>query len=216
MQCLLIILNCGAVICGSILIVGNALALHSIDGRWREIDTPVFPVMIFTIIPGCFMLVSGVIGMFGGCTKNVCLLTTYCILLFTFIIAEIIIGALAIVEKTKVNEQTTNVLRKFVKEYNEDEYIKRALDVVQLRGNCCGADSPEDYGPSKPTSCYEDDKLFTKGCIQHVVDRGLRQLNATIIGIFLLVLGQIACIIVAVCILLARKRGEVLELHNKQ
>ncbi|CAH8428918.1 unnamed protein product [Schistosoma rodhaini] len=160
LQCLLIIFNCGAFICGLGLIVVGALGLHSVVNHWREIEPPLQSLIIFIIVLGCFLLVLGALGMFGACTKNVCLLTTYCILLSILIVAEIAAGIFAIVEKPKVKKHVTDALRKFVHEYYRDKYFKKVIDEIQQKLQCCGADSSADYGVPPPESCTKDGKLF--------------------------------------------------------
>ncbi|CAH8428933.1 unnamed protein product [Schistosoma rodhaini] len=136
LQCLLIIFNCGAFICGLGLIVVGALGLHSVVNHWREIEPPLQSLIIFIIVLGCFLLVLGALGMFGACTKNVCLLTTYCILLSILIVAEIAAGIFAIVEKPKVKKHVTDALRKFVHEYYRDKYFKKVIDEIQQKVRC--------------------------------------------------------------------------------
>ncbi|CAH8493008.1 unnamed protein product [Schistosoma haematobium] len=159
LQCLLVIFNCGAFICGLGLIVVGALGLHSVVNHWKDIEPPLQSLIIFIIVLGCFLFVLGALGMFGACTKNVCLLTTYCILLSILIVAEIATGIFAIVEKPKVKKHVTDALREFVKEYSHDEHVSKVLDEVQQKLQCCGADSLKDY-VTPPPSCYKDGQIF--------------------------------------------------------
>ncbi|CAH8485354.1 unnamed protein product [Schistosoma mattheei] len=136
LQCLLVIFNCGAFICGLGLIVIGALGLHSVVNHWKDIEPPLQSLIIFIIVLGCFLFVLGALGMFGACTKNVCLLTTYCILLSILIVAEIAAGIFAIVEKPKVKKHVTDALSEFVKEYYHDERVGKVLDEVQRKVRC--------------------------------------------------------------------------------
>lgn len=54
----------------------GALGLHSVVNHWKDIEPPLQSLIIFIIVLGCFLFVLGALGMFGACTKNVCLLTT--------------------------------------------------------------------------------------------------------------------------------------------
>ncbi|CAI2722372.1 unnamed protein product [Schistosoma spindalis] len=162
LQCLLIIFNCGAFICGLGLIVVGALGLHSVVNHWKDIEPPLQSLIIFIIALGCFLFILGALGMFGACTKNVCLLTTYCILLSILIVAEIAAGIFAIVEKPKVKKHVTEALREFVREYYKDKHVGKVLDEIQQKLQCCGADSPADYGGVLPKSCSKDGKTFTE------------------------------------------------------
>ncbi|KAH9597015.1 cd63 antigen, variant 2 [Schistosoma haematobium] len=176
LQCLLVIFNCGAFICGLGLIVVGALGLHSVVNHWKDIEPPLQSLIIFIIVLGCFLFVLGALGMFGACTKNVCLLTTYCILLSILIVAEIAAGIFAILEKPKLQ--------------------------------CCGADSSKDYVTPPPESCFKDGQIFKEGCVKKVSDLSKMHLNAIIISVFLFSLVQMICLVFAVCVLLAVKRGD--------
>ncbi|KAH9597014.1 cd63 antigen [Schistosoma haematobium] len=208
LQCLLVIFNCGAFICGLGLIVVGALGLHSVVNHWKDIEPPLQSLIIFIIVLGCFLFVLGALGMFGACTKNVCLLTTYCILLSILIVAEIAAGIFAILEKPKVKKHVTDALREFVKEYSHDEHVSKVLDEVQQKLQCCGADSSKDYVTPPPESCFKDGQIFKEGCVKKVSDLSKMHLNAIIISVFLFSLVQMICLVFAVCVLLAVKRGD--------
>lgn len=208
LQCLLIIFNCGAFICGLGLIVVGALGLHSVVNHWSEIEPPLQSLIIFIIALGCFLFVLGALGMFGACMKNVCLLTTYCILLSILMVAEIAAGIFAIVEKPKVKKHITSALKKLVDKYRNDEHVRKVFDEIQQKLHCCGADSPKDYGENPPTSCSKDGVQFTEGCIKKVSDLSKAHLNAIIVSVFLFALVQMICLVFAVCVLLAIKRGD--------
>nr|AEG74366.1 tetrapanion 2 [Schistosoma japonicum]CAX70616.1 CD63 antigen [Schistosoma japonicum] len=204
LQCLLIIFNSGVFICGVGLIVVGALGLHSTVNHWKEIDPPLQSLIIFIIALGCFLFVLGALGMFGACTKNVCLLTTYCILLSVLIIAQIAAGIYAIIEKPKVKRHVTTALKDLVRQYGEDRHLDKVLDEVQDKLQCCGAESPADYSKGRPQSC----KDYTEGCIGKVTDLTKKHLNATIVTVFIFALLQMICLVFAVCVLMAIKRGD--------
>ncbi|CAH8470330.1 unnamed protein product [Schistosoma turkestanicum] len=207
LQCLLIIFNCAAFICGLALIVVGALGLHSVVNHWKDIEPPLQSLIIFIIVLGCFLFVLGGLGMFGACTKNVCLLTMYCILLTVLIILEIAAGIFAIIEKPKVKKHVTDALKEFIEEYKQKKHVRKVLDEIQEKLQCCGAESSDDYGGSIPESCLHEGKPFTEGCIKKVSEISKKHLNAIIVSVFLFALVQCTCLIFAVCVLLAIKRG---------
>nr|AAX26608.1 unknown [Schistosoma japonicum] len=142
--------------------------------------------------------------MFGACTKNVCLLTTYCILLSILIIAQIAAGIYAIIEKPKVKRHVTTALKDLVGQYGHDRHLDKVLDEIQDKLQCCGAESPADYSRGPPPSC----KNYNEGCIGKVTDLTKKHLNATIVTVFIFALLQMICLVFAVCVLMAIKRGD--------
>ncbi|KAH8848983.1 CD63 antigen [Schistosoma japonicum] len=204
LQCLLIIFNSGVFICGIGLIVVGALGLHSTVNHWKEIDPPLQSLIIFIIALGCFLFVLGALGMFGACTKNVCLLTTYCILLSVLIIAQIAAGIYAIIEKPKAKRHVTTALKDLVKQYGNDRHLDTVLDEIQRKLQCCGAESPNDYTVRTPASCEQ----YNEGCIGKVTELTRKHLNATIVTVFIFALLQMICLVFAVCVLMAIKRGD--------
>nr|CAH8822072.1 unnamed protein product [Trichobilharzia regenti] len=160
LQILLIIFNIGVFICGIGLIGAGAYALSSVVNHWKEVERPLQYLIIFVIVLGCIIFLLGALGMCGACTKNVCLLTTYCILLVILIIAQIAAGIIAIMHKPKIKHEISDALSSLVKRFNTDENVNIVLNEIQHKLRCCGAKSHSDYGNKPPRSCYDGEVLF--------------------------------------------------------
>ncbi|CAH8452093.1 unnamed protein product [Heterobilharzia americana] len=162
LQLLLVIFNCGVFVCGIGLIAAGAVALNSVVNHWKDIEPPLQYLIITIIVLGCILFILGALGMFGACTKNVCLLTTYCVLLGLLIIGQIGAGIAAIIYKPKVKEHITDALKSIVSRYYSNEHFKKVLDEVQTKLKCCGAESPDDYRSNVPDSCKSSGQTYKK------------------------------------------------------
>ncbi|CAH8823954.1 unnamed protein product [Trichobilharzia szidati] len=207
LQLLLIIFNIGVFICGIGLIAAGAYALSSVVNHWKDVEPSLQYLIIFTIALGCIIFLLGALGMFGACTKSVCLLTTYCILLVLLIIGQVAAGIIAVKQKPKIKEKVSEALSSLVRRFYTDEHVKKVLDEIQHKLQCCGAKSWSDYGTAIPPSCYEGTTLHAEGCIKRVSELAKKNMNAIIVCVFVFAFLQAICLVFAICVLMAIKQG---------
>ncbi|CAH8823956.1 unnamed protein product [Trichobilharzia szidati] len=208
-QLVLVILNIGVFICGIVLISAGSYALNSVVNHWKEVERPLQYIIIFIITLGCIIFTHGALGILGACTKSVCLLATYCILLVILIICQITAGTIAVIHKPKVKQEITDALRPLVRRFYSDKNVKPVVDEIQQKLKCCGAGSSDDYEKTPPISCYDDkEKLFKKGCIEKLSELAKKNMNTIITCVFLFAAFQTICLLFAICTIIAIKQDE--------
>lgn len=97
---------------------------------------------------GGFILLVGIIGCCGALQENKCCLVLYFITLFIVLGAELSIGVLACIYRTKILEELeTGLTKKLQTDYgaNDKQAFTDAVDFTQYKFNCCGIMGPDDY-----------------------------------------------------------------------
>nr|CAH8822074.1 unnamed protein product [Trichobilharzia regenti] len=207
LQILLVILNIGVFICGIVLISAGSYALNSVVNHWKDVEPPLQYLIIFVITLGCIILILGAIGLLGACTKSVCLLATYCVLLVILIICQITAGTIAVIHKPKAKQKITDTLRALIRRFYSDSRVKAVVDEIQQKLKCCGARSSSDY-ETTPNSCYDGDKLFKKGCVEKLSELAKKNMNTITICVFLFAFFQTICLLFAICAIVAIRQDD--------
>lgn len=130
-------------------------------------------------------------GIGGARKENKCVVRTYIVFICIILVVEFVAGGLAFSYRRTVNAEITNHTITIVREKygSGDRELDYAVDLLQERFKCCGADGRSDYNGSNwslhynkvssktvPQSCCgdpvkcakatEDAEVFTVGCRQ--------------------------------------------------
>ncbi|CAH0553802.1 unnamed protein product [Brassicogethes aeneus] len=113
-------------------------------------QTGVIEQMSYVLIAiGAFMFIVSFLGYCGALRESQCMLSTYGILLLIILILEITAGGLAIIYKTKAEEETRNLLKTTITKYysgaENGNAVTLSWDHLQANLQCCGVDGYTDY-----------------------------------------------------------------------
>lgn len=163
-----IFLLSGCVVCG--------LGLWTVLDKWEMvtiIPSPVYQVTIWMVIStGCVSVLVALLGYTAAAFESRCLLAWYTIFLVMIFIIESIIGLLAYVYQDKLELDLKEHLREsLIYPYDLDTRSTSAIDSIQEKYHCCGAESYQDWrtsgwqtqhvGVAAPDSCC---KSPSPGC----------------------------------------------------
>ena len=107
-----------------------------------------------TIAVGVLLTLVYLIGCFGACMKNPCMLYTFSFLLSLIILAEIGMGIGLFMFKGKASEIIKSLMVDSQKQYNSnnatDPIVVIGWNEIQYYFECCGVDNYDDWRPWKP------------------------------------------------------------------
>jgi len=169
-------------------------------GIWTLFDPGLFDVFfgIYKFLhPASMLIAAGVLTVFttmcgiGGARKqNKCLIRMYIVFLVLVMVVEMVAGGLAFSYRRTVKAEISNHTMRVVREKygSGDREMDYALDLLQEKFQCCGADGAGDYdgsvwttynkvpGKSVPETCCQhpakcvkqtvESEVFTQGCKQ--------------------------------------------------
>ncbi|XP_057289946.1 CD151 antigen-like [Hydractinia symbiolongicarpus] len=146
------------------------------------------------IATGLFVTCVGFCGCWGAIRENKCMLGTYFTMLLLIFCAEVAAGVLGFLYRDKIKDEVTSESQSVIqnKYGTGDKDIDYAVDTVQEKLECCGANGYGDYTPSSkwylnrgsaiyyvpPSCCSTQSKclkttdtnvVYTKGCIDELV-----------------------------------------------
>ncbi|CAH8823704.1 unnamed protein product [Trichobilharzia szidati] len=213
LQIFLVIFNILVFACGIALIVIGSLAQVAINKYSAGLDANLKGLVIFIIVLGCVVFLLGFLGFCGACTKNVCCLTMYAIMLSVIVAAEIGAGIAAVVLKDDVKKHFTATVRSSVAVYSSNPELQKLIDKIQSEFKCCGSESSNDYnatGQTVPDSCTDPATKvpYTDGCSNKVISFFEKYLVAVVVAAFVFALLQLLCIVFAICVIRAIKSGD--------
>ncbi|KAJ8973065.1 hypothetical protein NQ317_018793 [Molorchus minor] len=152
------------------------------------------PVSYILIAVGALMFLVSFLGYCGALRESQCMLTTnslqnagkicffvfqYGILLLIILILEITAGCLAVIYKTKAEEQTKLFLKtslaKYYTQSEEGDAFTLALNSLQTSLHCCGIDNYTDY--QKNEVWARGDKVIPESCC--VLDENMKPLTTS-------------------------------------
>ncbi|CAL8092853.1 unnamed protein product [Calicophoron daubneyi] len=207
LQCILIVFNILVIISGIGLIIIGSLAEVQLKSFTENTDRTLQGLVIFIITLGSAILLVGFFGFCGACMKNVCMLTTYSILLAVAAIVLVVVGVIGLIMREEVHSVIAENLNAVYKEYYKSTQIKSAIDLIQRELKCCGPNGTWISG-SIPDSCKSSSGIYTDGCITNF-NRFLKKNLAVVAAcVFAFALLLIICMVFAVCVIQAIQRGE--------
>ncbi|KAF6774033.1 hypothetical protein AHF37_07024 [Paragonimus kellicotti] len=224
LQCMLIVFNAIVIGCGIALIVVGSIAEVNLKKYSGTDDAYLHGFVIFVIAFGCFLTVLGIFGFCGACRKSVYCLTMYVIFLVILILAGLAAGIAGFILKDKVKQYARNVLTQAYNKFTSVDDYKKLIDSIQKDLHCCGPDGtwPPTLG-APPESCTNPDTkaLYTEWASLFLVvpsecpdvlmppNSSLKKnILAVALCVFFFALLQILCMVFAICVIQAIKRGE--------
>ena len=154
------------------------------------------PALLIAI--GFIMLFVSSLGAYGAMKESVMLINLYGVFLFLVFVLEVAAAVAALALRGEVVEMLYGTMNESLADYENNEYIREGVDLMQTELECCGAGSPDDwrlyYSPNKnltnkviandnnkvfvPKSCCvefnedtnscEDDLTFSDGCLNRL------------------------------------------------
>ena len=121
-----------------------------------------------TIAVGVLLTLVYLIGCFGACMKNPCMLYTFSFLLSLIILAEIGMGIGLFMFKGKASEIIKSLMDDSQKQYNPnasnatDPIVVVGWNEIQYYFECCGVNGYDDWKPSENTT--SSDKFVPVSC----------------------------------------------------
>uniref|UniRef100_A0A8C8SL74 Tetraspanin n=1 Tax=Pelusios castaneus TaxID=367368 RepID=A0A8C8SL74_9SAUR len=117
------------------------------------------PIVI--IIVGVIIFFISFFGCCGAWKENYCMVTTFAVLLTIIFLVEIAAAIAGYIFKDKVRAVLQEGLEDALQQYSNDTVLKQAVDDLQTRYSCCGANNYTDWfsiepfktNHSVPTSC---------------------------------------------------------------
>jgi len=168
------------------------------------INTP-----IFLIIIGVVIFVIAFFGCCGAVCENKCMISTYALVIFFILIAEIGAGVAAYLLRADLRDAMKNTMTNYGKVDHEE--ITSTWDHVQQKLRCCGVQNSTDWGMEIPDSCCSGGDvlncakdtpkmIFNIGCADQVEELVSDNIHFVGVGACLIGLLHILIIVLACCI----------------
>lgn len=101
--------------------------------------------MLGLVLGGLAVSVVSLAGCLGALCENACLLRCFSGGLLTFLVLEAVWGALVVALWGPLQDGLEHALRVAITHYQDDPDLRFLMDQVQLRLQCCGATSYQDW-----------------------------------------------------------------------
>lgn len=171
---------------GGLVLLGFGLFLHFNLYNTEELpeigDAVTVPTILLIIIGGIVFVIA-LFGCCGAVQESHCCVVTFALMLLTLLVVQIAVASYGYWKlkdqdlERKINEQ----LYKLVHNYNDGkDSTKTTVDVLQIFGDCCGFEGPQDYAQQQiPYSCCGKperqycmpDEAIRQGCKNRVYER---------------------------------------------
>jgi len=199
------------------ILLGVAIWVRGDGGLWEYTDNldieRYYYACYICMTAGALILIIGFLGCLGAAMESPCMLLAYFII--TVIILVLEITATVLVWKIAGGDRLQNVLSNDIKwhidqrPYNQDS--RRFLDLIQLKLECCGAESFLDYQKVQqdiPAACNNErtNNINIRSCGE-MLRRFLEVRGGAIGGICVaLILVKLGAIIFTICLFFAMKQ----------
>jgi len=150
---ILFVFNLICALCGIALIavgVGFLLKYEDVLDAFKDINVNVAPIAFIVIGSAIFLIAF--FGCCGAIFESECMISTYAVLLFLLLVAQIVIGVLIFTNKREVQQLTERTLQNLWKERKNHVVF---WDTIQKGLKCCGLTHSTDWILSTPLSCCE-------------------------------------------------------------
>lgn len=147
MKYVLFTLNFIFVLTGIIIISVGVAVEGTYKGYKHFLDEQFFSVPTLLIVIGSFIFFIAFLGCCGAYKENYCMILSFSILLVLIFILELAAGISGYVLKGDTQSLLRNSLNHTMKEYGDVKYadITASWDAVQIKFQCCGIDTPDDW-----------------------------------------------------------------------
>ena len=146
-------------------LVAVGIWVRSDGGLWEFVQAldikHYYTACYLVMTAGTLLLIFGFVGCLGAATESPFLIISYSVVLAVCILFEV--AACILVWRTAGGDQLQYVLSKDIMRHVEarihDDFSRRFLDLIQLKLECCGAETYIDYrklGQDIPLSCNSD------------------------------------------------------------
>ncbi|XP_057300613.1 tetraspanin-3-like isoform X2 [Hydractinia symbiolongicarpus] len=188
--------------------------------KWGDYST--LAANTYSIVPagilficGIIILITGIVGLCGGCNENRCTIGVFLSLLFLMLSLEIVAGTITYMKKNDIEKELeTNLWKAFNQYYDEHSSTRDLFDKMQRNLKCCGVTNvsnwknvsqshqhhiPESCCAHQGYSCYnQPDNLYKEGCYDQLIDtfnKNLRYIMGVVIGFAVFqLMGIILCV----------------------
>jgi len=208
---------------GSLLAIG--IWIRSDGGLWEYMQAldigRYYSACYLIMTAGCLLLIIGFLGCLGAACESPCILLGYCIGTLICMVMEIAACVLVwkIAGGDKLESQLTWEIMEHIKNRTLSDKSRRFLDLIQLKLECCGADTFVDYrnlGQDIPLSCNSDrtNNVHIRSCGE-MLRRYLEIRGAYIGGISIgLLMLQIMTVVFNSCLFFALQKEDKLLIRD--
>ncbi|VDN99525.1 unnamed protein product [Rodentolepis nana] len=189
-----VIFNSIFFLCGLTLIAFASYLLYSLHSTFPEVKLHEYGIVIAFLVFGLVVCVLSFLGCCGAATGNVCMLTTYAVLIAVIFILDIVAIILGFVYKDQIPSLTRSALISEFEKYKNGSGI--AMEAIESVFMCCGVDGPSDYGTNISQSC----ESFTEGCDAKIQDYIVRYSVILFIIAISIAIFTLATIVCAACV----------------
>ncbi|CAG2104943.1 unnamed protein product [Medioppia subpectinata] len=207
------------------ILLGIAIWVRGDGGLWEYTDNLDIERYYFAcyicMTAGALILIIGFLGCLGAAMESPCMLLAYFIL--TGIVVVLQIAATVLVWKIAGGDRLQSVLSRDIKWHIDhrptDDRSRRFLDLIQLKLDCCGAETFLDYEKVQqdiPASCNSErtNNIQIRSCGE-MLRRFLEVRGGAIGGICVaLILVEVGSIIFTMCLFFAMRQESKPHLNS--
>lgn len=128
----------------------------SVPEEFTSMMTVFEGAIYFAIAVGAFTALLSMLGAFGGCCKNKCMLTVYMVLVILLIIAELALVILSFVKYPVIDDFVGDRFALYTTESTSDPALtfnNEFVDVMRTSLDCCEWNSPANATVVTPATC---------------------------------------------------------------
>ncbi|XP_023940420.1 CD63 antigen isoform X2 [Bicyclus anynana] len=105
------------------------------------------------IVIGAVMFVIAFFGCCGAIRESHCMVVTYAIFLLVIIIAQVVLAVLMFTYGESIKNALVQSVNALFDKRATDTSVEAVFSNIEMQLNCCGKNSPYDYGVAPPKSC---------------------------------------------------------------
>nr|CDS28090.1 tetraspanin [Hymenolepis microstoma] len=189
-----VIFNSIFFLCGLTLIGFASYLLYSLHSTFPDIKLHEYGFVIAFLVFGIIVCVLSFLGCCGAATGNVCMLTTYAILIAVIFILDIVAIILGFIYKDRIPTLTRSILTSELEKFKNGSGL--AMEAIESVFSCCGVDGPSDYGTNISQNC----ESFSEGCDAKIQDYIIRYSVILFIIALSIAIFTLATIVSAACV----------------
>ncbi|XP_002154374.1 23 kDa integral membrane protein isoform X1 [Hydra vulgaris] len=147
MKCLAFSFSCLFWLSGLALIIVGGIIKNNYGDYFKYADNKFMTTPVFIIVIGVIVFIIGFLGCFGAIKENSYAMSSFFMVIVIIFILEIIVGILAFVYTSKVENFADDALKRAVEDVSDedDPLAKELLDWMQNKFRCCGVLGPFDF-----------------------------------------------------------------------